>query len=118
MNTGSNAILRPDLPVTIALRVKLDSITAQGFFHNNFYENYYSGVWLYTAFEGKLAASFGDGSPVGAENRRTKAGTTVLQHGVWYHVAVVIRGALDMDLYVNGIDDEGTYTGVGGTLTY
>jgi hypothetical protein len=42
----------------------------------------------------------------------------VLAAGQWYHVAGVIQGGTNMSLYVNGVDDGGTYSGSGGTMGY
>jgi len=45
----------------------------------------------------------------------SKFGDTTLAPGVWTHVAAVIRGLNDIDLYVGGVDDGGTYGGIGPT---
>jgi hypothetical protein len=54
----------------------------------------------------------------GAAGRGSKTGTTALVTDRWYHVAAVLRGSMDMDLYIDAVDDGGTYSGAGGTLTY
>ena len=65
---------------------------------------------------GTLFASFGDGQP--SYSARYKWGSTALELNQWYHVAVVIRGAEDISLYLNGQDDGGVYGGAGGVIAY
>ncbi|MHC4501364.1 MAG: LamG-like jellyroll fold domain-containing protein, partial [Planctomycetota bacterium] len=54
----------------------------------------------------------------GLVSRRSKVGTTVLDADTWYHVAAVLNGPTDMSLYVDGLEDGGTYSGTGGSLAY
>jgi hypothetical protein len=51
-------------------------------------------------------------------NRRTKAGSTSLQANTWYHIAVVVNDAMDMEIYVNCKNDGGNYSGSGGSIGY
>jgi RHS repeat-associated protein len=46
------------------------------------------------------------------------AGTTTLQTNTWYHIVAVIRGAADMDIYINADNDGGTYSRTGGSIAY
>jgi hypothetical protein len=61
-----------------------------------------------------LNATIGNGFGHTPANRRTKSGNTLLPSHQWQHVACVIRGATDMDIYINGENDGGIYTGYGG----
>ncbi len=78
----------------------------------------YWGYLLSTVATGEVWLTYGDGTGVGAGNRRTKTGTTALQENKWYHLVGVIRNGTDMDIYINGADDGGTYSGTGGVSTY
>jgi hypothetical protein len=65
-----------------------------------------------------LLAHIGDGTGKSSNDQRWKAGTTALTVDRWYHVAAVIRGGVDMELYIDGANDGGTYGGSGGSLKY
>jgi len=113
----SNQQFEPELPVTIAVWIQLADYDLNNVFRNNYLPDTYSGVWL-NSVEGKMAANYGDGGMIGPTWRRSKIGTTTLTLNTWYHVAVVIRGAKDMDVYLNGQNDCGEYSGTGGNLAY
>ena len=117
IDLSPNAKFKPNLPVTISAWINLADYTTNLIFQNDFEENFYTGVWMNTV-SGSLTAAFGDGAIIDPSNRRSKRGTTVMDLNKWYHVAVVIRGATDMDLYVNGVNDCGVYSGTGGNLQY
>ena len=112
--------LKPALPVTVSAWVKLTTTSGNQtiFSSDEFDTSKYAGYVLQIN-GGVLNAAFGDGTGGnGPTYRRSKQGTTVMTAGQWYHVAVVIQGATNMNLYVNGVDDGGTYTGTGGTMAY
>ncbi|MEL6673639.1 MAG: LamG-like jellyroll fold domain-containing protein [Bacteroidota bacterium] len=110
--------LQPGFPVTMAAWVNLEAGSEYNMvFKNCFEENWYHGFWL-NVVRYNVTTGFGDGGPVGPSSRRSKLGTTVLTPGTWYHVASIIRGPRDMELYVNGRNDCGSYSGTGGDLAY
>jgi hypothetical protein len=117
----NDPILKPQLPVTISVVVLLNSNTSTttSIFTNDFATNSHTGVWINTSSQGMFAANFGDNSGnTSGPNRRSKVGTTILNTGEWYVLTAVIRGANDMDLYVNCRKEEGSYSGSGGSLAY
>jgi len=68
---------------------------------------------------GKLAINYGSASgSTGNDNLKNKVGTTILQTGIWYHFVGICRSETDMDLYINCVNDQGTYAGAGGDLGY
>jgi hypothetical protein len=79
--------------------------------------NYY-GVAFQVRYTNNLLIGYHDGGAPGPDSRRNKYGTTELNVDTWYHVATVLRGPTDMELYVNGVDDGGSYGGSGGSLAY
>lgn len=78
----------------------------------------YTGVNLHLLNPTHLSISFGDGGgSFGSGGRRSKAYTfSQPVTGQWMHVVGIINSALDMRLYVNGIDVGGSYSGFGGTF--
>jgi gliding motility-associated-like protein len=109
---------QPELPVTLAVWVKLSSYRAQTIFTNDWQENVYLGIELQCQPDGTLYAGYGDGGSIGPAAHRIKVGNTPMALNTWYHVAVVIRGPTDMSLYLNGRAECGTYGGLGQDLSY
>jgi len=78
----------------------------------------YYGITLRLEQDNRVRALFGNGGIAGPMSRNDKTGTTVLQDDVWYHIVAVIRGYNDMDIYVNGVNDGGTYEGFATSIAY
>ena len=113
--------LKPELPFTISAWINLDALETGGVIiqtdswggsHN------YSGASIQSSNSDTIAMGYGDNAGTGPSHRRTKVGTTVLQPATWYHVVGVFRGPEDMSIYIDGVDDGGSYSGTGGELGY
>ncbi len=116
----NEARLKPQLPVSIMYWVRFDNLAPQytTIFTNDFSTSAHSGVWTNLSSDGRMTVSYGDNTGFYSANRRTKIGTTSVTKEQWNHVALIVRGANDMDIYLNCENDGGTYSGTGGTLTY
>lgn len=116
ISVPSHPRLKPQFPLTVSAWINL---TASGTNSRILTTDYstnqyaYSGVGFGLQYGGtdKIYISYGDGTGASPTGRGTKIGTTVLQPGQWYHVVGVIRDSQDMSIYINGVDDSGTYTG-------
>lgn len=75
------------------------------------------GTWIDQS-AGFFRTHYGDGDPASTAARRTKTGTTTLAIGRHLHLAASMRGPTNMSLYIDGIDDGGSYGGSGGDLLY
>ncbi|MCP4614055.1 MAG: hypothetical protein GY845_35660 [Planctomycetes bacterium] len=82
------------------------------------YDGAYYGYMLMITPDGNVWLTYGDGTGTDSNNRRTKTGTTSLQTNIWYHVVGIIRGATDMSIFINGLNDGGRYSGNGGEVLY
>lgn len=105
------------LPVTISTWVRIEDYDPNLVFWSDWEEDVYNGAWL-NIVNGIVSAAYGDGGAIGPQSRRSKRGTSTIPLQTWTHVAIVIRGATDMDIYVNGRNDCGTYNGSGGGISY
>ncbi len=124
VNLGTSALLKPPLPISVSFWMYKDtfysSATNDGWFNNDGLFGFanYSGISVEDAGSGAAEIDFGDGGGGGPTHRRSKVGTTGLSNATWYHIVGVWRGATDMSIYINGVDDGGTYSGTGGALAY
>lgn len=105
------------LPITISAWVKLNSMTTSNMLFSS--DNEYGNWWGYgmnIVGSGQVILSIHGGlGNQGAQNRRSFTADSVLQIGMWYHVLGIIRDYNDMSIYINCIDQPGTYSGSGAT---
>jgi hypothetical protein len=119
VDVGNDSSLKPALPVALSAWINLSSLgNHQYVMALDDQTDLYYGIWWYVGSAGNLAVGYGDGGTRATESRRGKVGTTVLDTDTWYHIAAVVRGRTDMSLYVDGVDDGGTYSGTGGSIDY
>ncbi|MFC2088981.1 LamG domain-containing protein, partial [Calditrichota bacterium] len=117
IDTGNDASLKPPLPITVTMWVKYYGL-GQNMLTTNFNETNYHGIIFGLNFvTGYFNMGYGDGGGIGPSYRRSKY-TSPPPANEWFHIAAVIRGAEDMDIYFNGVDAGGTYAGSGGALAY
>ena len=106
--------LRPELPLTLAAWVYFDNLTPENtvILTNNHTLDNHTGVCLSLNAQSQVTVNYGSGlGTTTAENRRSKEGETSLEDGRWYHIVAVVRGAMDMDIYLDCENDGGVYTG-------
>lgn len=102
-----------NLPITISAWVFVDpSVTyALPIFNSQDNLPLYNGI-TFIVTSTSLSIQYGDG---GGENnpafRRGKGATLSNLAGRWIHVAAIMRDALDMDLFLNGVEIGGRYVG-------
>jgi X-X-X-Leu-X-X-Gly heptad repeat protein len=118
LNMGNNSSLEVTFPFTIAAWVKASAInttyTILTTDSSGVFADLRGGGLQFTA--GKVTIGYGC---AGSSCYNNKDGTTVLKPNVWYHVVGVVRGFGDMDIYINGVDDGGSYTSNGaGPVAY
>ncbi|MBL7742201.1 MAG: LamG domain-containing protein [Chitinophagaceae bacterium] len=81
----------------------------------------YYGSWLQlsVASANKLAFSFGDGTGSSGGSRNSLLSSVALSANQWYHIVINVRGANDMDLYINGAkDNSASYDGSATSIAY
>ena len=114
--------LKPLLPASFSFWIKFDEFSGFSYyiFSNCFSENTYTGIHMTLSASKKMELSIGGGVPntTNSSNRRSKTGNTVIEENKWYFVSAVVRGPQDMDIFINGKNDGGTYSGTGGSLSY
>jgi len=119
VNIGDPSAIKVSLPVTVSAWMRRDSHSDFApIFSSDDFSTTYRGYALWLNASSQIFATYGDGTGNIVSDRRSKTGVTTLSQGIWYHVVAVIRGATDMDIYLNGVNDGGTYSGTGGAMVY
>lgn len=111
INLGDSNILKPALPISITAWIRLSDVADWSAVFMNDSGHLFSGVWMLITPGGGIGIYYGSNGEIGPAYRNTKYNTNPLQVGIWYHVAGVIRGYNDMDIYVNATNDGGSYQG-------
>ena len=100
------------LPLTIVASMKR---SATGVWHPIFVthevDNCYYGAALIIQSPDIVWLQYGDGDGNTSSDRNTRHGVSSLAANQWYTIAGVIRGQNDMDIYLDGVDDGGSYSG-------
>lgn len=111
-------LLKPDFPFTVAVVAMYDNtliVEDAHVFTTDFEQDNYHGAFSSIVGQ-KQTISFGGGAGnTNPASRRTKTGTTSLVSGQWYRITFILRGATDMEIYIDCVNDGGTYSGTGPT---
>jgi hypothetical protein len=115
LDFGDN--LNLDLPVSMAAWVYIDDDTRLNSVIRSDDDTSaypYSGYWMVTDDRGtgnKVFVGYGDGEGPQSAHSRYRESNEVLEPDTWYHIAGVINGLDDIDVYVNGQEVGGSYAG-------
>jgi len=87
-------------------------------FCNNWDGVGYRGAWFVKETTNLFSCNYGSGIGFGSTSRKTKIGTTHFNcNGITlYHIVCVMQGPANMQIYINGADDGGAYSGNGGAM--
>ena len=113
--------LKPKLPVSFSFWVNMEDYSPENntFFTTDFAQNNHTGVWMCLSSFGEISINYGDGSGnTSYFNRRTKVGKKSLFNTKWTHIVGIVKGPIDMEIYVNGVNIGGSYSGEGDELKY
>jgi|GEM_PF-3123774 len=114
--------LKPELPVSFAFWIRYDSddFEDRALFNTSFEEDVNSGVHFTSqSSTGKYAVGYGDGSNgYSSDSRRSYVSDSQIETGVWHHVAIVVNGPTNMEIYIDCDDFGGTHSGTGSGLQY
>jgi len=113
--------LKPFLPVSFAFWVKFDTTAPNKgtVLTTDYDQNNHSGISIVRRSDNTLGIGYGDATDDPTiTGRKTKAGTTALESEQWYYIIGIVQGPEDMDIYVDCVNDGGSYEGFGGDLGY
>jgi len=106
------------LPVTMSAWICKRGDSGHRIFQSDNTSDTKSGFWFWVYLDGTLQAAYGANTGLYGDSRRSKVSDTIVTNDVWTHVAAVIRGPEDMDIYINGVDAGGEYEGTGGDMVH
>jgi gliding motility-associated-like protein len=115
-----NAYSTMNLPVSIAFWIKPNvSNSPAMIFSSSTLIPTYNGWWVQLLAGNSISIAFGDGAGGSNSSFRRSAAATLpsFQPNEWCHITGVIRGAIDMDLYCNGVPLAVSYAGSGGAIS-
>ena len=111
-------LLKPQFPFTVACVVRYDDVTNVGDAHvftTDFAENNYHGAFSSIVGQQQTISFGGGAGNTNPASRRTKTGTSILNSNQWYRITFILRGSTDMEIYIDCLNDGGTYSGTGPT---
>lgn len=113
----------PGFPFAISLWFKPTGVTnSQTLIRTDGGESsYYVGAWLQLAVAGlgTMSFSFGDNTGTSSSSRNTITTDAAITANTWHHVVINVRGADDMDFYINGVKNSNyVYSGSAETMVY
>lgn len=121
VNLPNSPIIQISTPITISHWVFITAYPAAAactFTNNQTNAATYSGIWITLGPTGGVNLNCGNNTVGAPSGRKTKTGTTNLQLNRWYNVVCVARTPVDMSIYIDGVDDGGSYSGTGTTIVY
>jgi hypothetical protein len=113
--------VKPNLPVSFAFWIRFEdpSPFVTQIFTTDFSQDTHTGAFVSTTLEGALQVSYGDGEPGCAPySRRSLNCSTILKSDMWYYIIAIIRGPIDISVYLNCTQENGVYEGYGGDISY
>jgi len=115
---GDSPVLKPPLPLSVTMWVRSDCPTGScDLIYFDPAGGVYTGVRIYIS-NGVVGITYGDGGTATSAHRRTAFATNAFTPGVWQHLAVVVQGPTNMQIYIDGVAEPVTYSGSGGSLAY
>ena len=114
--------LKPEFPLSFSFWINYSSEDYQdrAVFNTSFEDDRSSGVYFNTQIStGNYAINYGDGTyNYISSARRSYVSNEPITINNWHHVAIIIQSATDMSIYIDCLENGGSYSGSGGNLVY
>lgn len=114
------SLIKPEFPFSISLWIKVDSFSSVSsiIYASDETNGFYSGFWIGYTPSGEIAAGYGNGLGQGLENRVSKHSNYIIDTVEWHNIIATFNGLFDIDLYIDCLEDFGTYSGGASTMSY
>ena len=120
---SSGTSIQVSLPITLTVWLKPASVTANQVIYSN--AGMYggstgaqNGVWMFLNSSGQVQCGFGDGGGSGSSHQQIATTTSSLTNSTYTHVACVIQGSSNIQIYFNGSSQSVSNAGSGGSISY
>ncbi len=118
----NDASVKVDLPITLSVWVNVNSFSTINdiFRSDNIYNNYYGYCLNISQTTGQVGAHISGGlGGANSANRRSFITDNGITLNNWHHIVAIIRSATDMEIYIDCVLQNGSYSGTGSlTMTY
>lgn len=111
---SNDSSLKLQFPISVTLWAYFDSYPGSynwGIFTNDFYENYYTGIWISLGVSKELGIGFGNGNNINPGNRSSRKSSILIDTSRWVHIGAVFTNYDSLKIYLNGKDASGAYSG-------
>ena len=110
-----------NLPVSFSFWASFDQLNSV-ILGNDIVDNIETGVWFSVGqsaeYLNKLALNYGNGGGPMSTSRKSFVSDFTLETNKWYHIVGIIRDLNTIQLFVDGVEVTGTYTGSSTTYKY
>jgi hypothetical protein len=112
--------LKPGFPFSISLWIYVDSFPTvhQRVYSSDDQTQSYAGFSLALSPQGGINVSYGNGIGTGSQFRRSLIPSNPIPKNKWVHVAATFKGLNAIDLYYDGVQQQGSYSGSATTIGY
>ncbi|MFQ5492566.1 MAG: DUF2341 domain-containing protein [Candidatus Dojkabacteria bacterium] len=116
--TAGDNLVGLTFPVTVSFWINPDATEGANIFSTDSWNvaANYAGIAIVLSATNQVNLMYGDGTGSGSADRRSGTTTATLSTGTWHHVTGIIRGATDMEVFINGVSSALTYSGTGGSM--
>lgn len=108
------------LPLTISFWVKFDGLSANILGTDIGDGNTLQGIYFTLGKSvdnlNHLAIAIGNGGAIGVSSRRTFVSDFAVESGTWYHIVGIVEESLTMHIFVDDVEQTGSYSGT--AVTY
>lgn len=111
-----------EFPITVSAWIRLDSLPDhnQIIFRNGEWSSLgkYSGIQIGVSKHGNVSATFGSGGGAGSANRKGKNSEYLAAPESWIHIAAVYHSLDSIAMWVDTVEQKGTWAGDATTFGY
>lgn len=112
--------MQVNFPFSCSFWVAVSDSTDNSFFYTNDDNQYrYTGFWVKSPTSGVVEVSIGNSGFTGPSSRKTATGDVKIKSNfAWNHIVCVVHDADSMDIYVDSVKSNVTYSGTASSINY
>lgn len=115
INLGNDSSLKNDFPVTISVYAKYFGSGNNSVYASDVSDDDYYGYWIQVTDKAYIA--YGTGGVAQSSTRRTYATNNTFDTNIFHNFVFIINGIDDVEIYVDGDFEGGTFSGTGASYS-